>query len=128
MTAPDFTDLAKVTVTGALGEGLPPVPLAGYVTFTPDVAEVAHVPSSAIVRTRPIRAYLNGEGAFTALLPATDAEDLTPTGWAYRVSFEGVEGAEAKAPFMVSLPADSGPWTLTALHPAPAAPPPPPGE
>jgi hypothetical protein len=81
------------------------VPLAGTVTFTLSVPRVIHAGSSSIIVPGPVTVTLDGAGAFTTKLIATNDPDLNPVGWTYLVSF-ALTGVTL-ASFSISLPADT---------------------
>lgn len=80
--------------------------VAGSATFTPSVSMLRHAGSDLVIVPKPVTTTLDGNGAFSAKLIATDDTDLSPTGWTYRATFT-VQGGGAVTPFDFSVPTDS---------------------
>jgi hypothetical protein len=83
------------------------VAAVGTVTFTPSVTQLLHAGSNLVIVPKPITVTLDGTGAFTTKLIATDDTDLSVTGWTYRATF-AVEGlTTAITPFSFAVPSGS---------------------
>ncbi|QMU72130.1 polysaccharide deacetylase family protein [Streptacidiphilus sp. P02-A3a] len=93
-------------------------PLAGYVLFTPPA--LLTFPGSDVILAGAVKATLDETGAFTVLLPATDAAGMNPTGWTYTVR-EALTGAHGRPPYAIALPSD-GPDEVELSDIAPANP------
>lgn len=73
-------------------------------------ADTEWVPSAPVTAAFTIFA-----AAPTVRLLATDNADISPSGWAYTVSFTGVSGNPAAFSFFIP----AGPWTFTATNASP---------
>jgi hypothetical protein len=80
----------------------------GTIAFTP--ASVVANASNQIQSSTPITTMFTGGSLPSVSLLATDNSGLTPTNWAWAVSFSGVQGAPS--PFAAFVPA--GPVSFTA--------------
>lgn len=88
--------------------------VTGYVTFTPTPAFLRSESNGMIFPTEPITAYLDENGDADITLIATDATNISPTDWTYKVSFN-LDNAEI-ASFHVDCPGGSD-RELTAIAP-----------
>jgi hypothetical protein len=120
MPAPTPPATVTVTDTFLSGGG---APLAGRVSFTPSVT--SKTADATIART-PVVARLAVDGSITAVLVATDAPGVTPTGWTYDVvetigeaGSDGALGVDAwvSRRYSISLPAANPAVVLRALTP-----------
>ncbi|WP_330174544.1 collagen-like protein [Streptomyces sp. NBC_01498] len=95
-------------------------PLSGTITFT--APGLLTFPASDLFLAGPVVAALDENGAFSVTLPATDAPDMNPTGWAYTVK-ENLAGVVGSRVFALLLPADVPDVDLADVAPAdPATP------
>lgn len=78
------TGITTITVTGKYLRG-DLTPAAGFLTFVPSVT-VADPSGPAMVATSTVTVPLDGTGAFSVGLAATDDVATSPTGWAYTVT------------------------------------------
>ncbi|WP_234336067.1 right-handed parallel beta-helix repeat-containing protein [Streptomyces sp. NRRL S-920] len=76
-------------------------PLAGTVTF--NAPSMLTFPASDVFIAGPVVAPLDENGRFSVRLPATDAPDMQPSGWAYLVK-ENLSGVIGGRTFNVVLP------------------------
>src|ERR1019366_919465 len=76
-------NIVPVQITGKY-EDILGNPIAGQVRFTPR-AIVTDITYTTIIIGNSVTATLDGSGAFSILLPATDDTHLSPTGWTYLV-------------------------------------------
>ncbi|WP_223182465.1 hypothetical protein [Streptomyces sp. CBMA370] len=76
-------------------------PLAGTVTFT--APSLLTFPDSDLFVAGPVVATLDENGHFSVRLPATDAPNMQPSGWAYIVK-ENLSGVIGGRTFSVLLP------------------------
>jgi hypothetical protein len=82
-------------------------PMAGTITFTPVApGPIVHVPTGTPIVRRPVTvAFATDTGSGTVVLPATNASNLTVTGFAYTVTVRFAElGAETWPAKTVQLP------------------------
>ncbi|MFI8942742.1 hypothetical protein [Streptomyces syringium] len=110
--------MQTVTVTGTY---LHPNgnPFTGRVTFTPEPVVVTSAQHDTII-LGTVEAQPNDDGTITAILLATDAAGITPTGWTYRVTERWYEAPGRTYP--LSLPAAAPAVDLADVAPtAPAA-------
>lgn len=115
-------NLSTVTVTATYEEADGSLASGGSVTFDPGPVITAR--AGKVIFGRPATAPVVA-GQIEITLPATDNEDLNPTGFTYTVT-ENVSGWPARA-YQVELPSSLGPAVdLSEL--SPAADPPPPTE
>src|SRR5215216_5968716 len=92
-------------------------PMVGKVRFTPSPTALLDAAASAIIMAATIEAALDGAGALTVVLPATDDLDLNPQGWTYRVEF--YFGPLTRfAPYSITVPAGTT-RDLSAITPVP---------
>lgn len=94
------------------------VPVAGKVTFTPSAPLAIHEVDDLIIALKPVVVDLDGTGAFTVQLIATDDMALNPYNWTYKVSFALTGGAMAD--IHISVPEGST-QDISDLAPVPAA-------
>lgn len=116
MTFP--THWTRITVSGTYldNQGNP---LSGTVRFDGSpVVEIAI--DGVIVTPTAIVATLDATGSFLVPIPSTDDPDISPTGWAWRVT----ECVPHKGPvYYINVPYNGGPINLaSAVRVAPAAP------
>ncbi|HEX5568484.1 MAG TPA: hypothetical protein VFY14_16430 [Streptomyces sp.] len=94
--------IPTVTVTGRYltprGE-----PLSGRVVWR---APLLTFPEHDVILGAPVTATLDAQGRFEVVLPATDAPDMIPSGWAYTVA-EQLDGVPGGRSYYVLLPADT---------------------
>ncbi|MFJ7902366.1 collagen-like protein [Streptomyces sp. NPDC096198] len=76
-------------------------PLSGSIVFRAP-AQVAF-PQSDVILGGPVTVQLDAQGAIEVTLPATDAPDMDPSGWAYAVT-EQLAGIPAGRSYAVLLP------------------------
>lgn len=109
--------LPMVTLTGHY-ETAGATPISGTVTFTPSTA-LQSSSNSMIIQTETVTATLDGTGAFSVTLLATDASGVAPTGWTYQV-VEQFTGGIGRT-YSIQLPQANSPVDLSAISPvAPA--------
>lgn len=111
--------IPTVVVTGTYrgpdGRGL-----SGTVTFSGPGLLTFH--ASDLFIAGPVVARLDENGYFSVRLPATDAPDMNPTGWAYTVK-ENLTGVTGSRTFPMMLPKGTGPIDLADIAPSdPTAP------
>lgn len=114
MTFP--ADWTRIRVTGKylLGDG---TPARGRVVFSsPQIVRI----DDTIVLPVDYVAPLDADGAIAIDLPATNDPDVTPAGWAWRVS-ECIDGARGRR-YAIFVDADGGDIDLATV--APVVPPP----
>lgn len=110
--------MQTVTVTGTY---LHPngTPFTGRVTFTPEPVVVTSAQHDTII-LGTVEAQPNDDGTITAILLATDAAGITPTGWTYRVTERWYDAPGRTYP--LALPAAAPTVDLADVAPtAPAA-------
>ncbi|MCZ0980145.1 hypothetical protein O1L60_17400 [Streptomyces diastatochromogenes] len=83
--------------------------LSGTVTFTPP--GLLTFPASDLFIAGPVVAALDENGGFSVSLPATDAPDMNPSGWAWTVK-ENLAGVVGAGPSPCCCPRTSRTWTL----------------
>lgn len=88
------------TITGAFLVGPTGAPDSGTLTFDPFPDHIAV--GGATVAIPPVTVTLDGAGAFTTLLVATDDPDHQPQGLTYRVTFD--LGSGDRAPVYCTVP------------------------
>ncbi|MFC8925215.1 hypothetical protein ACFT43_04945 [Streptomyces albidoflavus] len=94
--------IPTVTVTGRY---LTPDgrPLSGAVVWRAPLLTFA---DHDVILGGPVTAQLDSTGAFTVTLPATDADGMIPTGWAYAVA-EQIAGVATNRTYAILLPAEN---------------------
>lgn len=106
-------DVATVTLNGLFGAALPTASIpTGYVEIWPNTVLVDSG-TGEIIETAKITAALDGTGAFSVVLMATDDTHITPSGWAYWVR-EVIDGYALRV-YQVKVPT-GGPYRLGALQ------------
>lgn len=60
-------------------------PMAGFLTFTPEVDRLVDAADNTVIATGPVRASLDVNGHFTVSLMAGNDGDVDPAGWTYKV-------------------------------------------
>lgn len=107
-------DLTLITVTGQFID-LTGTPCVGTVTFKPSYSNVLK-DDAAPVSIVPITltATLDGTGAISINLPATDDPDIIPMGWSYTVTYSFVGFSQS---FSIVVPYDGGNIDLTTVSP-----------
>jgi len=113
VTAP--TNLTMITVTGRYltADG---AAAAGRVKFTPSVPTADGSGDPAVIfPLAPVVVTLDGDGAFTTELAATDDADLSPNGFTYLV-VEAITGAPQRA-YSIALPGSDTTVDLAGLAP-----------
>ncbi|QKW51680.1 hypothetical protein [Streptomyces buecherae] len=100
MPLPDA--IPTVTVTGRYLT-LDGKPLSGQVIFR--APAMLTFPRADVVLAGPTVAQLDAAGRFEVTLPATDAPDMSPTGWSYTVAEQLAGVPTTRPPFQVVLPA-----------------------
>ena len=107
-------DVTQVVVNGLFSAAQPAgaVP-TGKVEFWPTTVLV-DAGTKQLVEPGVVTATLDGAGAFSVTLMATDDPDLTPTGWGYWVR-ETVDGYPVRV-YIIQLPAAGTPFKLGNLQ------------
>jgi hypothetical protein len=108
--------LPTVTVTIGPYVTADGAPASGTVTFQPE-GRAVHSPSGAVILGAPMPVTLDGSGAGTITLPASDAPGLTPNPLGYWV-FWRLNGAPSPDPLRVLLPAAAPTVDLDLLLPS----------
>lgn len=114
-------DITTLTLIGAYRDGTGRA-YRGTVTITPS-GPVSDATDQIVIAPIPIECILDVDGAFSIVLPATDAALLNPTGWTYTVQENlavtvGGDTAYSRS-YPVSLPSAlaPGPVDITSLAP-----------
>ncbi|WP_446038828.1 collagen-like triple helix repeat-containing protein [Streptomyces sp. SID1121] len=89
--------------------------LSGTVTFT--TPGLLTFPASDLFVAGPVVAALDENGAFSVTLPATDAPDMNPSGWAYTAK-ENLAGVVGSRTFALLLPKNVPDVDLADVAPA----------
>ncbi len=89
--------------------------LSGTVTFTPP--GLLTFPASDLFVAGPVVAALDENGGFSVSLPATDAPDMNPSGWAWTVK-ENLAGVVGARTFALLLPKNVPDVDLADVAPA----------
>ncbi|MEV7670990.1 hypothetical protein [Streptomyces sp. NPDC088752] len=89
--------------------------LSGTVTFTPP--GLLTFPASDLFIAGPVVAALDENGGFSVSLPATDAPDMNPSGWAWTVK-ENLAGVVGARTFALLLPKNVPDVDLADVAPA----------
>ncbi|MEV8055144.1 hypothetical protein AB0P37_01105 [Streptomyces antimycoticus] len=97
---PESIPTVKVTGRYLLPDG---TPLTGSVTFR--APAVLTFPDADVILGGPVVAQLDATGAISVVLPATDAPDMDPDGWAYVVT-EQLAGVTSNRSYAILLPAE----------------------
>jgi hypothetical protein len=91
--------------------------VVGKVAFTPSPTALLDAGGSAVIMAGTTEATLDGTGALSVVLPATDDLDLNPQGWTYRVQFH-FGPLTRFAPYSITVPAGTV-RDLAAITPVP---------
>lgn len=106
-------DATQVTLSGLFSASLPGASIpTGTVAFWPNTV-LADAGTGQIIEAATVTASLDGTGAFSVTLMATDDPDIHPAGWAYWVR-ETIDGYPQRI-YQVKLPAP-GPYRLGDLQ------------
>lgn len=105
-------DISTCTLTGTYVD-INGNPEAGSVRFTP-ICNVIDTDQNQIVVSQAITDVLDGNGAFSVVLPVTNDADYTPNPIAYRVEELFTGGRD----FYVTLPSGSATYDLSDLSEA----------
>ncbi|MEU3448520.1 hypothetical protein AB0H29_15030 [Streptomyces thermolilacinus] len=89
--------------------------LSGTITFT--APGLLTFPASDLFVAGPVVATLDENGAFSVTLPATDAPDMNPSGWAWTVK-ENLAGVVGSRTFALLLPKNVPDVDLADVAPA----------
>lgn len=108
---PESIPTVKVTGRYLLPDG---TPLTGSVTFR--APAVLTFPDADVILGGPVVAQLDATGAISVILPATDAPDMDPDGWAYVVT-EQLAGVTSNRSYAILLPAEHPTADLADLAP-----------
>lgn len=105
-------NLAMVHVTGTRIDWTGR-PMTGTVTFMPSLTAddpLVDPDANVVIMPSDTTVLLDENGAFTVDLPATDAPNVRPIGWTYRVneSLADPDGESAWRGYDISLPAEPG--------------------
>ncbi|MFE4651522.1 glycosyl hydrolase family 28-related protein [Streptomyces sp. NPDC056707] len=81
-------------------------PMQGTVTFTPSQKYVTDPGEDVLIFSAPLVATLDGTGAFSIEIPATDDPDVLPSGFTWTVT-EAFNRRAGRAPFSIAVPEDT---------------------
>lgn len=106
-------DATQVTLTGLFSAALPTASIpTGTVAFWPNTV-LTDAGTGQIIEAATVTATLDGGGALSVTLMATDDPDIHPAGWAYWVR-ETIDGYPQRI-YQIKLPA-GGPYRLGDLQ------------
>lgn len=104
-----------VTVTGRYTTATG-APCSGAVQFLPSVPALSAPESARIIEVAPVTVQLDGTGAISVQLLATDDPDTQPAGWSYTVA-ERITGADERR-WVLTVPVASPTLDLSTVAPA----------
>lgn len=116
----DPEGIPTVTLVGKyINPDVAGTPLQGTITFTPSPSVITF-PDQKVIVSGTETATLDGTGAFSITLIATDTADQNPTGWTYTVN-EKLLGLKPRT-YQIFLPYTTATVDISTITPTDAAP------
>jgi hypothetical protein len=111
------SNVSLVTVTGTWADLSDGGSASGEVDFEPTAVLVDGTSTPPLImRPEPQTAILDATGSISVQLMATDDPDVSPTGWAWRVT-ERIQGQQTNRIYLINLPAAQTPVDLSTIAP-----------